>query len=99
MLPKILNTAKLKVKYVLGNHTTLPSYPDAEDVIFELVRDYCVKVAKEIKFTDVSMAKRWGLSKKQCDTIIETLITHNIIKVTLQNSAYITYEVIYNPYE
>ena len=47
MLPKTLNTAKLKVKYVLGNHTTLPSYPDAEDVIFELIRDYCGKVAKE----------------------------------------------------
>jgi hypothetical protein len=98
MIPKILNTEKLKVKYVLGNHTTLPSYPDAEDVIFELVRDYCVKVAKEIKFTDVSMIKRWGLSKEQCDIIIETLITHNIIEVTLQNSAYTTYEVIYNPY-
>ena len=54
MLPKILNTAKLKVKYVLGNHTTLSSYPDAEDVIFELIRDYCGKVAKEIKFTDIS---------------------------------------------
>jgi len=98
MIPKILNTAKLKVKYVLGNHTALPSYPDAEDVIFELVRDYCVKVAKEIKFTDVSMTKRWSLSKEQCDIIIETLITHNIIEVTLQNSAYTTYEVIYNPY-
>ena len=40
MLPKLLNTAKLKVKYVLGNHTTQPGYPDAEDVLFELIRDY-----------------------------------------------------------
>jgi KaiC/GvpD/RAD55 family RecA-like ATPase len=67
MLPKTLNTAKLKVKYVLGNHTTLDSYPDAEDVIFELIRDYCSKVAIEIKFTDISMAKRWDLSKEQCE--------------------------------
>ena len=67
MLPKLLNTAKLKVKYVLGNHTTQPGYPDAEDVLFELIRDYCGKVAKEIKFTDVSMAKRWNLSKERCD--------------------------------
>ena len=43
MLPKLLNTAKLKVKYVLGNHTTFKSYPDAEDIIFELIRDYCGK--------------------------------------------------------
>ena len=99
MLPKTLNTAKLKVKYVLGNHTTLHSYPDAEDVIFELIRDYCAKVAKEIKFTDISMAKRWSLSKDQCDTILTTLLKHELVNISLQNSAYTTYEVIYNPYE
>jgi|TARA_R110000787_G_scaffold7220_3_gene24816 hypothetical protein len=99
MLPKTLNTAKLKVKYVLGNHTTLHSYPDAEDVIFELIRDYCAKVAKEIKFTDISMAKRWSLTKEQCNIILTTLLKHKIVNISLQNSAYTTYEVIYNPYE
>jgi len=99
MLPKILNTAKLKVKYVLGNHTTLSSYPDAEDVIFDLIRDYCGKVAKEIKFTDISMAKRWNLSKEQCNTILATLQKHKLVDISLQNSAYTTYEVIHNPYE
>jgi len=99
MLPKNLNTAKLKVKYVLGNHTTLPYYPDAEDVLFELIRDYCGKVAKEIKFTDVSMAKRWSLSKEQCDIILKELLKHNFLEISLQNSAYTTYEVIYNPYQ
>ena len=99
MLPKTLNTAKLKVKYVLGNHTTQPSYPDAEDVIFELIRDYCSKVAKEIKFTDISMSKRCDLSKEQCNTILTTLLKHKLVNISLQNSAYTTYEVIYNPYE
>ena len=99
MLPKILNTAKLKVKYVLGNHTTLPHYPDAEDILFELIRDYCGKVAKEIKFTDVSMAKRWSLSKEQCDILIEELVKHKLLEISLQNSAYTTYEVIHNPYQ
>ena len=99
MLPKNLNTAKLKVKYVLGNHTTLPHYPDAEDILFELIRDYCGKVAKEIKFTDVSMAKRWNLSKEQCDILIEELVKHKLLEISLQNSAYTTYEVIYNPYQ
>ena len=99
MLPKILNTAKLKVKYVLGNHTTLPHYPDAEDILFELIRDYCGKVAKEIKFTDVSMSKRWNLSKEQCDILIEELVKHKLLEISLQNSAYTTYEVIHNPYQ
>ena len=99
MLPKLLNTAKLKVKYVLGNHTTQPGYPDAEDVLFELIRDYCGKVAKEIKFTDVSMAKKWNLSKERCDKILNKLLEINCIKVDFSNSAYTTYEVIHNPYE
>ena len=99
MLPKILNTAKLKVKYVLGNHTTQPQYPDAEDILFELIRDYCVKVAKEIKFTDVSMLKRWDITEEQCDSILKELINHKLINISLQNSAYTTYEVIKNPYE
>ena len=87
MLPKILNTAKLKVKYVLGNHTALPNYPDAEDILFELIRDYCGKVAKEIKFTDVSMAKRWNLSKEQCDVILKELLKHNFLEISLQKCA------------
>jgi|TARA_R110001592_G_scaffold16999_2_gene72121 hypothetical protein len=99
MLPKLLNTAKLKVKYVLGNHTAQSTYPDTEDVLFELIRDYCGKVAKEIKFTDVSMAKRWNLSKEQCDIILKELLKHNFLEISLQNSAYTTYEVIHNPYQ
>ena len=85
MLPKILNTAKLKVKYVLGNHTTLPNYPDAEDILFELIRDYCGKVAKEIKFTDVSMLKRWDITKEGCDSILKELMNHKLINISLQN--------------
>ncbi len=99
MLPKLLNTAKLKVKYVLGNHTTQPGYPDAEDVLFELIRDYCGKVAKEIKFTNISMAKRWNLSENDCDVILQKLLKIDCIKVDFSNSAYTTYEVIQNPYE
>ena len=99
MLPKLLNTAKLKVKYVLGNHTTQPGYPDAEDVLFELIRDYNSKVAKEIKFTNVSMAKRWSLTEQQCDKILQKLLKINCIRVDFSNSAYTTYEVIQNPYQ
>ena len=99
MLKKSLNTAKLKVKHVLGNHTTLPSYPDAEDIIYELIRDYCGKVAKEIKFTNVSLQKKYSLSNEKVNSILMQLRNDKIIEVSLSNSAYTTYEVVVNPYE
>ncbi len=99
MLPKNLNTAKLKVKHVLGNHTTLPTYPDAEDITYELIRDYCGKVAKEIKFTNVSLQKKYSLTDEKVNEILMTLKKKKIIKVSLSNSAYTTYEIITNPYE
>lgn len=99
MLKKTLNTAKLKVKHVLGNHTTLPNYPDAEDITYELIRDYCGKVAKEIKFTNISLQKKYSLSDEKTNSIIMQLRNDKIIDVSLSNSAYTTYEVIRNPYE
>jgi hypothetical protein len=99
MLKKTLNTAKLKVKHVLGNHTTLPNYPDAEDITYELIRDYCGKVAKEIKFTNISLQKKYSLSDEKTNEIIMQLRRDKIIDVSLSNSAYTTYEVIRNPYE
>ena len=99
MLPKNLNTAKLKVKHVLGNHTTLDSYPDYEDIIYELIRDYCGKAAKEIKFTNVSLQKKYSLTDEKTNSILMELRNAKIIKVALSNSAYTTYEVIVNPYE
>ncbi len=99
MLPKNLNTAKLKVKHVLGNHTTLPNYPDAEDIMYELIRDYCGKVAKEIKFTNVSLQKKYSLTEEKTNSILMKLRNEKIIEVSISNSAYTTYEVIVNPYE
>jgi len=99
MLPKNLNTAKLKVKHVLGNHTTLPNYPDAEDITYELIRDYCGKVAKEIKFTNISLQKKYSLTDEKVNEILMTLKKKKIIEISLSNSAYTTYEIIKNPYE
>ena len=99
MLKKTINTSKLKVKYVLGNHSPLSGYPDAEDIIFELIRDYCGKVAKEIKFTDVSLQKKYELTKEKTSAIIDRLVADGILKEVNSNSAYTTYEVMVNPYE
>lgn len=99
MLKKTINTSRLKVKYVLGNHSSIPGYPDAEDIIFELIRDYCGKVAKDIKFTNVSLQKKYELTEDKTSAIIERLVADGILAEINSNSAYKTYEVIVNPYE
>jgi hypothetical protein len=98
MLTKKINTGKLKAKYVLGIHSSLPGYPDAEDIIFELIRDYCGKVAKEIKFTNVSLQKKYELTEKKTTAIIERLVADGLLTEINSNSSYKTYEVIINPY-
>lgn len=98
-IKKQINTAKLKVKYVLGSYSSLSSYPDAEDVIFEFIRDYCGKVAKDIKFTNVSLQKKYDLTEERTSAITEKLMADGILAEINANSAYKTYEVIINPYE
>jgi hypothetical protein len=98
-IKKQINTSKLRVKYVLGIHTTLPSYPEAEDILYELIRDFCGRVAKEIKFTDVALMKRYNLSEERCKEIIQYLTSHGFLQEVHGNVGYVTYEVIKNPYE
>jgi len=98
-IKKVINAGKLKVKYVLGIHSSLPSYPDAEDILYELIRDYCGRVATELKFTDVSLQKKYSLSDKQLKNTIEWLTNKKILKAVNNNPNYTTYEIIKNPYE
>ena len=37
--------------------------------------------------------------KNQCNTILKELLKHKFLEISLQNSAYTTYEVIHNPYQ
>lgn len=99
MIKKTIDISKLKVKYVLGIHSSLPSYPDSEDILYELIRDYCGRVAKELKFTDISLKKKYGLTDDQLRDTLEWLSNKKIIKTTIDNSAYTTLKVIKNPYE
>jgi Mg2+/Co2+ transporter CorB len=99
MLSKTINTSKLKVKYVLGSYSSMKGYPTTEDVIYELVEDYCTRIAKDIKFTNVSLQKRFSLSEEKTQEIINTLLGWEIIQEINSTSAYSTYEVIKNPYE
>jgi len=99
MLNKVIDTGKLKVKYVLGNHTTVKGYPNAEDILFEMIRDYCSRVTKILKFTDVSLLQKYPmLTKESLHEILRKLTADGFIKEINSTSAYTTYEVIENPY-
>ena len=99
MLKKTLNPEKLKVKYVLGNHSTLPTYPDPEDVLFEYLRDYSNRPNRQsIKFTDASLQKKYSLEEEKLRHIITYLKDKGFIREKHGNSAYVTYEIIKNPY-
>ena len=50
-------------------------------------------------FTNVSLAKKYSLDENRTNDILEKLLVEKIIKVSISNSAYTTYEVIRNPYE
>lgn len=99
MIQKKINTGKLKIKYVLGNYTTLKDYPTTEDVLYDLIKDYCSKNKKFLKFTDVSLLKKYPtLTKSSVTDIISKLKNNKIIEVVNSTSAYSTYKVITNPY-
>ena len=55
--------------------------------------------AKEIKFTNVSIQKKYGLTELKTKEILDHLLDWKIIQESHSTSAYITYEVIKNPYE
>ena len=99
MLKKTLDPEKLKVKYVLENHTSLKTYPDAEDILFEYLRDYCNRPkATKIKFTDASLVKYYSLPEEKLREILTYLTDKGFIEEVHGTSAYTTYEIIKNPY-
>lgn len=97
-LSKSFNETKLKVKYILGIHSVLPDYPTAEDITYELLFEYCSKSWKHLKFTDVSMQKRWNLTDTKLSKILTELRNDGLITEIRDTSGYTTYEFIKNPY-
>jgi hypothetical protein len=98
MVPKRIDPSKLKAKYVLGNWASLPSYPDTEDLLYESIRDYCALTAEEIKFTDVSLAKRYSIPRERAGEMMEHLIQQGLAEITHSNKSRISYKIIQNPY-
>jgi len=99
MLSKKINQGKLKVKYILGNHTQTKNYPTPEDVLFEMIRDYCGRTGKILKFTDASLHKKYpSFSEEDIQDFLNIWLKSDIIKEINSTSSYKTYEVIKNPY-
>ena len=99
MLKKTLNPENLKVKYILENHTSLQTYPDPEDILYEYIRDYCNRPkATKIEFTNVSLKKYYNLTDEKASEIINYLKEKGFLSVKRSNTAYSTYQIIKNPY-
>jgi hypothetical protein len=98
MLPKQIDPNKLKVKYVLGNHSSLPNYPTPEDILYELLRDYCARADENIRITDVHLAKRYAISVERAVETLEHLVAKGIAEIARVGSEKTTYEIILNPY-
>lgn len=98
MLPKQIDPNKLKVKYVLGNHSSLRNYPTPEDILYELIRDYCARADESIRFTDVYLAKRYSISLESASEVMQDLVVKGFAEVARVGSEKTTYEIISNPY-
>ena len=97
-MKKKIDTRKLKVKYVLGNHASLKSYPTSEDILYELILDFCGRVYDELKFTDVSLQRKYNLSDETLGEVINQFKNWKLIKEVHGNNSYTTYKIIKNPF-
>jgi len=98
-LSKNINIGKLKVKYVLGMQSKISSYPDYEDILYELIKSYSDKISHELKFTDISLKKRFNLTDTFLNEILEWLILNGFSDIVNKTASYTTYKIIKNPYE
>lgn len=97
-MKKTINTEKIKVKYVLGNYSTLKSYPTSEDILYELILDFCGRIYEELKFTDVSLQRKYSLSDERLGEVINQFKDWKLISEVHGNSSYTTYKIIKNPF-
>lgn len=98
MMPKRIDPNQLKVKYVLGNWASLPNYPDAEDLLYEAIRDYCAWANERMRITDVSLVKRYGIDRDRANELMQHLVVKGFATVFKSTDTRTTYELIQNPY-
>ena len=97
-MKKTIDTRKLKVKYVIGNHASLQSYPTHEDILYEMIIDFCGRVYDDLKFTDASVKRKYNLSDDETSTLIEQFKNWDFLEEIRGNNSYTTYKIIKNPF-
>ena len=97
-MKKTIDIRKLKVKYVLGNYTSLKNYPTTEDILYEIIIDFCGRIYNELKFTDSSIQSKYSLSENETSMFINQLKGWDLLEEVHSNSAYTTYKIIKNPF-
>jgi len=97
-MKKTIDTRKLKVKYVLGNYASLKSYPTSEDILYELILDFCGRIYDELKFTDASIKRKYNLTDEELSLIIDHFKSWKLLKEVHGNNSYTTYKIIKNPF-
>lgn len=97
-MEKRIDDSKLKVKYVIGSYRDSDDFPTAEDILYELTKEFCTKSAKELRFTNESLKLRYSLSDDKFDLIINGLLKKNIIEIIKEKDNIITYEIKINKF-
>lgn len=98
-MEKTINRDKLKIKYILDNYRDLPKFPTFEDILYELIKDFCTKSTNVLKFTNESLKTRYNLSNDRFDNFINKLVEKGIIEKEKENGNLITYKIIKNIFE
>lgn len=98
-MKKTINTSKLKIKYIIGSYRDADDFPTSEDILYELIKDWSVKGAKDLIFTDVSLKTTYSLSDKQFNGFINKMIKSNIIEIVKQKEDITTYKIKTNIFE
>lgn len=97
-MEKRIDISKLKVKYVIGSYRDSDDFPTAEDILYELTKEFCTKSAKELRFTNESLKLRYSLSDESFNSIINTMLKKNIIETIKEKDGVITYEIKINKF-
>lgn len=96
----MLNTGKIKLKYILGMHKDMPGYPTGEDILYFIIkRHYEKDGSDEITFTDNFAIKKLG--QEHTDTIVESLngLVHDgYVSIVRETKDSTTYKVLINNY-
>lgn len=94
-----INEDKLPIKYILGIHDTLPSYPDGFDILYE-------KIRRHIGDTNHNFTKHASMKyhlknadPERVDIALAELVKEGYIEPVNETKGKESYKIINNPFE